>query len=301
MQWRCFLNKLNVNIGGLELKNPLLLASGVWDTDSPVEIEVYGAVILKGVNLNGRKGNPPPRIYDIQCGVINSIGLENGGVDELNRKIEKIKGRTKLIANIFGSTIEEYKDVAERLKGIDGIEINVSCPNVKDSGIAFGRSPEYVERIAALVKKVSNVPVFVKLTPDTDRLEDIALAAEKAGADAVVCANTYTGMAIDINTGKPILGGTTGGVSGPCIKPLTVYRVWKLRRVLKIPIIASGGIASWQDVIEYIMAGADAVEIGSIIFRNLDAGTEIISGLNKYLEEKNIHHILDIRGGVHDG
>jgi len=289
------LNRLNLKIKGIEFNNPFILASGVWDIDSGIELQDYGAVILKGVNLKGKEGNPPPRIYETAGGMINSIGLENKGVSELiRRKNEIMNLGTKIFGNVFGSSIEEFGEVVERLDFLDGFEINVSCPNYE--GTFFGRNPEIVYKITKIVREKTDKIVFVKITPDTDFFIDVSRAAEDAGADGIVCANTYRGLVVDINERKPVLGGITGGVSGPGIKPLTMLRVWELSKKIKIPIIASGGVYRWEDTIEYILCGATMVEIGSVIFRNPFILKDIIKNVNKFLDFYNIDNIIKLKG-----
>lgn len=289
------MDKLTLRIKDNEFKNPFLLASGVWDIDSNVDTDKYGGVILKGVNLYGKEGNPPPRIYEVSCGIINSIGLDNNGVSDIIRRKEDIKRLgTKAFANVFGKSIEEFSEVVENLKFLDGFELNVSCPNYE--GTYFGREPESVYKITKLVREKTDKIIFVKIIPDTDFFIDVSLAAEEAGADGIVCANTYRGLVVDIHSRKPVLGGITGGVSGPGIKPLTMFRVWSLYKKLKIPIIASGGIGKWEDVIEYILCGASLIEIGSAIFRNPFIIDGLIENINKYLDFYKISNIIEIKG-----
>lgn len=289
------MNKIEIIIKNIKFKNPFLLASGVWDIDSGLKTSNYGGVILKGVNLEGKSGNPPPRVYETSCGMINSIGLHNNGVDEIIRRKEDIKNLgTKVFGNIFGKDIEEFEKVVEKLDFLDGYEINVSCPNYE--GTYFGRNPDVVYRITKGVRGKTDKLVFVKIIPDTDYFIDVSIAAEEAGADGIVCANTYRGLIVDIHTRKPVLGGITGGVSGPAIKPLTMFRVWSLSKKLKIPIIASGGVTKWEDVIEYVLCGASLIEIGSAIFRNPFLIDEMIQKINNFLDFYQINNIIELKG-----
>ena len=296
------MNKLEIKIRDVYFKNPFLLASGVWDIDSGIDTSCYGAVILKGVNLKGKQGNPPPRVYEVSCGMINSIGLQNNGVNEIIKRREDIKKLgTKVFANVFGSDIEEFGEIVEKLNFLDGFEINVSCPNYEET--YFGRSPETVYKIVSLVRKKTDKLVFVKIIPDTDFFIDVSLNAEEAGADGIVCANTYRGLVVNIHSRRPVLGGITGGISGQAIKPLTMFRVFSLSKKLKIPIIASGGICKWEDAIEYILCGASLLEIGSAIFKNPFIINEITENINKFLDFYKINDIIELKGKmeVHNG
>ncbi len=292
---------LAVSIGSLRLKNPIMLASGVWEIQlsEMFDFSILGAVVLKGVNLKGKIGNLPPRIVETPCGMLNSIGLENPGVDELISHINDYKAlNTPIIANIFGNSTDEYGEVAKRLLNyVDGFEVNISCPNVKESGVIFGRDPGSAFDITKKVRNsIGNKPLIVKLTPDTDKILAVAKAVKDGGADAISCSNTFTGLVVDIDTFKPMLGGVTGGLSGPAIKPLSIYRVWMLSKQIRIPIIGIGGITSPEDAIEYFIAGASAVQIGSGLFRNPTLPVEVIEGLIKYLEKRRMNSINNIVG-----
>jgi len=292
---------LSISIGSLKLKNPIMLASGVWEIQlsEMFDFSILGAVVLKGVNLKGKIGNLPPRIVETPCGMLNSIGLENPGTDKLISNINDYKAlNVPIIANIFGNSADEYGEVARRLLNyVDGFEINISCPNVKESGIIFGRDPGSAFDITKKVRNsIGNKPLIVKLTPDSDKILEVAKAAEDGGADAISSSNTFTGLAIDIETFKPMLGGLSGGLSGPAIKPLSIYRVWTLSKQIGIPIIGIGGIISPEDAIEYFIAGASAVQIGSGLFRNPTLPVEVVEGLIKYLEKRHINSINNIIG-----
>jgi dihydroorotate dehydrogenase (NAD+) catalytic subunit len=288
----------SVDLGTLKFKNPILLASGVWDlpyTDM-IDFSRLGGVVCKGVSLEAKVGNPPPRITEIPCGVINSIGLENKGYKYFESKIlpEINKSGTKVFVNVFGETLEEFKILASKIVDVAGLELNISCPNVSKGGESFGRDPEMVFSITKAVCEVTELPIIVKLSPYASSIEETAEAAEKGGATAVTAANTFPGLIIDIEKRKPFFQRISGGVSGPAIKPLALYNVYKIKKAVDIPIIGSGGITNYKDVLEYILAGASAVQLGSIIFHNPLAPIEILDNLKYWLEKNGYEKLKDL-------
>jgi dihydroorotate dehydrogenase (NAD+) catalytic subunit len=288
----------SVKLSSLELKNPILLASGVWDLpySKIIKFDELGGVICKGVSLNPKEGNPPPRIAETPCGVINCIGLENKGLEHFEEEIlpEMKKIKTHIFVNVFGETIEDFSMTASRIKGVSGLEVNVSCPNVTKGGDSFGRDPRMVFSITKAVCNETELPVIVKLTPWVANIEEIAQAAKEGGAAAVTAANTFPGLVIDIERKKPLFENITGGLSGPAIKPLALYNVYKIKKAVDIPIIGSGGITNYKDVIEYLIAGATAVQLGSVVFNNPLAPIEILDNLECWMKEKGYTNLRDI-------
>lgn len=294
---------IEVNIGGLKIKNPVMTASGTFGFGKEYgefyDLSRLGAIVVKGLTLKPREGNNAPRIAETPAGILNSVGLQNPGVDAfLELELPFIRQYdTKVIANIAGNTIEEYCEMAEKLgRSVDAIELNISCPNVKEGGVAFGTKCDSVYNITKVVKKHSSVPLIVKLSPNVTDIAEIAVAAEEAGADCLSLINTILGMAIDINTRKPILSNVVGGLSGPAVKPVAVRMVYQTAKAVKIPIIGMGGISSWQDAVEFILAGADAVAIGTYSFINPYAPIEIIDGVEKYMKNNGYNNLLDFKG-----
>ena len=290
---------LSVNIAGITMNSPVILASGTcgWGIEYKglIDFSKVGAITTKGISLKPREGNPPPRIAETPCGMLNSIGLENPGIDKFNNTLSEIKALdTKVIVNIFGESIDEIMKLTEKIKDVDGIELNISCPNVEKGGMAFGKSPEVTRELVRGIKSITEIPLIVKLTPNTDSILDVAISAEESGADCLSLVNTYIGTLIDIEKRKPILGKISGGLSGPAIKPLALYTIIKIREAVKIPIIGMGGIVNWKDAVEFLMAGANAIAIGTALFSNPEAPEKIYDGLKKYLEEKKIRSILKI-------
>ncbi|MCX7817185.1 MAG: dihydroorotate dehydrogenase [Syntrophales bacterium] len=301
---------LKVTLGPLVLKNPVMTASGTFgygreyfDYVDPSEL---GAVVVKGLSLNPRLGNPPPRIMETAGGMLNAVGLQNIGVktfieEELPWLVDK--GVT-VIANIYGETIDEYCEVCEllcRAGGICAIEVNISCPNVQEGGILFGQDSKMAAQVTREVKKVSSLPVIVKLTPNVTDITEIALACEEAGADAVSLINTFRAMSIDVCTRKPHLGNVVGGLSGPAIKPIALRMVWETVRKVKIPVIGVGGISTVQDALEFLIAGAKAIQVGTANFFNPRATVEIIHGLKFFLKQEGFSSIGDIIGTFEEG
>jgi len=289
---------LSVKINSLELKNPLLLASGVWDLPYTkiIDFKRLGGVICKGVSLKPKEGNPPPRIAETPCGIINSIGLENKGLTFFKSEIlpELKKLETPIFVNIFGESIEEFKVISSEIKGVAGLEINISCPNIGKGGENFGRDPKMVFLTTKAVCGETELPVIVKLTPSSENIEETAQAAREGGATAVTVSNSFPGLVIDVEKKKPLFKRVKGGLSGPAIKPLALYNVYKIKNAVDIPIIGSGGIADYKDVIEYLIAGASAVQLGSIIFNNPLAPTEILDNLVCWLKKKDYKRLKDI-------
>ncbi|MBE0415078.1 MAG: dihydroorotate dehydrogenase [Dehalococcoidia bacterium] len=293
------------NKRGLQLKNPLMTASGTvsYGTEYAklVDIERLGAIISKGTTLSPHPGNPQPRLAETASGLLNSVGLQNIGIDTLIREKAPIWAtwRVPVIVNIAGESITEYAELARRLEGVagvSGIEVNISCPNVALGGLEFGKSPEMAAEVTRAVKSQTTLPVITKLTPNVTDIAQIARAVEKAGADAISLINTLVGMAIDINEEKPFLGGITGGLSGPAIKPIALYMVYQVSHAVGIPIIGCGGIASANDALEFIMAGASAVQIGTAILINPNAPIEVLDGIMRFMEKKVVEDIAQLVG-----
>ena len=295
---------LNTNLLGMDMKSPVITASGTFGFGEEfadfVDLSSLGAVTVKGTTLKPRAGNSGVRIAETPAGMLNCIGLENPGADAfLNDILPRIKKyNMNVIVNISGSTVEEYGILAEMLDvdGVNAVELNVSCPNVKEGGIVFGTDPKMAAAVVTEAKRKTKKPVILKLSPNVTDIKIMAKAAEDAGADAVSLINTLIGMAIDVNTFKPVLGNVTGGLSGPAVKPVALRMVYEARGAVKIPIIGMGGISSAEDAIEFFLAGADAVAIGTANFVNPKITTEICEGLKNYLKEKNFNSIKDIIG-----
>ena len=299
---------LKVNIGGIEMNNPVMTASGTFgfgiEYSQFIDINQLGAIVVKGVTLKPKEGNPTPRIVETPAGMLNSIGLQNPGVDYvIDNYVSYFKGLdTKVIVNISGDSTLDYALVAKKLTdagGISGIEVNISCPNVKRGGMAFGASAKSAFEVTEAVKDATDLPVIVKLSPNVTDIAEIAKAVEAAGADAVSLINTLTGMAIDINARKPVLGNVVGGLSGPAVKPVAVYAVWRVYKAVDIPIIGMGGISSAEDALEFILAGARAVAIGTANFVNPKTAIEVIEGIERYLKSHEISDINELVGKAH--
>ncbi len=289
---------LSTKLGSLELQNPVLLASGVWDFPYTkiIDFKRLGGVICKGVSLLPKEGNPPPRITETPCGLINSIGLENKGFLHFECEIlpELKKLGTHVFVNIFGESIEEFKEIASKIKEVAGFEVNISCPNVSKGGEKFGKDPKMVFSITKAVCGETDLPVIVKLIPSIENIEETAQAAKEGGAMAVTASNTFPGLVIDIERKEPLFKRITGGLSGPAIKPLALYNVFRIKNSVDIPIIGSGGISDYKDVLEYLIAGASAVQLGSIIFNNPLAPIEILDNLVCWMREKGYKNLKDV-------
>ena len=294
-----------VTIGGLALKNPVMTASGTFgyarEFESLVDLNRLGAIIVKGLALKPVKGNPPPRIVETACGMLNAIGLENVGIDAFeSEKMPFLRTlKPPVIANIYGTTVEEYAALAERIETIDGIaalEVNISCPNVKAGGVVFGVDPLAAARVVAATRKKTRKTVIVKLSPNVTDIAVIARSVEQAGADAISLINTLTGMAIDIETRRPRLANITGGLSGPAIKPVALRMVWQVARTVRVPVIGIGGIRRAEDAIEFFIAGAAAVQIGTANFIDPRTALDVIAGIKRYLPEHGIKDVADLVG-----
>lgn len=293
------------NQKGLQLANPVMTASGTFgygiESGHLFDVAELGAIISKGTTPLPRKGNLQPRIAETAGGMLNSIGLENVGVDALIKEKAPVWKDMKVpvIVNIAGETVEEYGQLAAKLDGVPGIsglEVNISCPNVAAGGAEFGVNPESAAAVTASVRKATSLPVIVKLTPNTSNITGVAMAVAGAGADAVSLINTLKGMAIDIKARKPLLGNITGGLSGPAIKPVALHMVYQVAGCIDIPVIGCGGITDTSDAIEFIMAGASAVEVGTANFTNPRSPLEIIAGIRNFLEKEGITSITEIIG-----
>lgn len=295
-----------VNLAGVELKNPVMTASGTFGSGAEysefVDLGRLGAVVTKGVASVPWTGNPTPRIAETSCGMLNAIGLQNPGIDVFcERDIPFLKKYdTKIIVNVCGKSTEEYCEVVERLAGeaVDMLEINISCPNVKEGGIAFGQDPKAVETITREVKKYAKQPIIMKLSPNVTDITEMAKAAEVGGADVLSLINTLTGMKIDINKRTFALANKTGGMSGPCLKPVAVRMVYQVARAVKLPIIGMGGICNAEDALEFILAGATAVSIGTANFTNPYATVETVQGIEDYMKKNKIEDIQSLIGVV---
>lgn len=299
-------SRLQTNIAGIKMNTPILTASGTFGFGEEyadfVDLARLGGVMVKGTTLKPRRGNSGVRITETPMGMLNCIGLENPGVEVfLNDTLPRIKKyNMNVIVNISGSTVEEYGILAAMLDvpEVAAIELNVSCPNVKEGGIVFGTDPKAAAAVVAAAKKSTKKPVILKLSPNVTDICTMAKAVEAAGADCISLINTLLGMEININTRKPTLGNITGGLSGACVKPVALRMVWQVANAVDIPIIGMGGINSWQDAVEFFLAGADAVAIGTANFTNPAVTMEICDGLNEYLAQNNIENIADIVGKV---
>ena len=297
---------LSVNIAGVTFKNPVTTASGTFGSGMEysefVDLNRLGAVTTKGVASTPWEGNPVPRVTEVYGGMLNAIGLQNPGVEVfVKRDLEFLKQfDTRVIVNVCGRTEEEYLAVVERLAGeaVDLLEINVSCPNVKEGAIAFGQDPDALFRITDKIRQIAAQPVIMKLTPNVTSIAEMARAAEAGGADAISLINTITGMKIDIERRSFVLANKTGGMSGPAIKPVAVRMVWQAAQAVKIPIIGMGGIASAEDAIEFILAGASMVAAGAMQFHNPYLTTEIIEGIEAYMVRHQIARVTDLIGTV---
>lgn len=288
----------------LVLKNPILSASGTFaygeEFSQLFDLSVLGGIVTKGLSLKPKEGNPTPRVCETPCGLINAIGLENIGVDAfISDKLPFLREfNTPVIVNFFGTKEEEYELMAHKLSlnGVSAIEMNVSCPNVSRGGLEFGKDPEILRDLVVRVRKATDKPLLVKLTPLVTDIGEMALAAQDGGADALTCSNTIPAMAINEQTWKPVLGNVTGGLSGPAIKPVALKIVWETAKRVRIPVIASGGAVSWQDVIQFLLAGASAVEIGSASLRDPLCFLSIIQGIESYLDSRGLSSVYDLIG-----
>jgi len=299
--------KLGVGVGGLLLKNPVMTASGTFgygEEYSPFfDLGRLGAIVVKGLSLLPRTGNPPPRIIETPAGMLNAVGLQNVGIEAfIAEKLPFLRQfDVKVVVNIFGETIEEYRKlsaVLTRTEGVHAIEVNISCPNVKRGGVVFGTDPTVAAAVTKGVSAETDLPVIVKLTPNVTDITQIALAVEDAGANAVSLINTLTGMSVDIESRCPRLANITGGLSGPALKPVALRMVWQVARAVKIPVIGIGGIVSAADALEFLIAGASAIQVGTANFINPVATVEILEGIKDYMINHNFKDIQEVIGSL---
>jgi dihydroorotate dehydrogenase (NAD+) catalytic subunit len=298
---------LKVNICNLEFRNPVLMASGTFgygtEYEDFIDLSKLGGIVVKGTTLYPREGNDSPRMAETAAGMLNAVGLQNKGVDYFISNIypEIMNIDTHFVVNVSGSTIEEYIACAEKvndLEKIPAIELNISCPNVKQGGMAFGTDRSSAAQVVKAVRKVYRKCLIVKLSPNVTDITEIAKAVETEGADAVSLINTLLGMAIDVEKRKPVLSTITGGLSGPCIKPVALQMVYRTAKVVKIPIIGIGGISNWKDAVEFILAGATAIQIGTANFIDPTVSINTIDGIDNYLNRHGIESVQDIIGGL---
>ena len=296
---------LTVKIGNLVLKNPVIVSSGTFGFGEEFkdffDLNQLGAIIPKGISLEPMAGNPPPRIFETEGGLINSIGLQNPGFQEfIKNKLPYYRHlKTPLIINFFGNTQKEYIELAKRfddVRGISGLEMNISCPNIKRGGIVFGTDPRMAYRLAHAVRKATKLTLIVKLSPNVTDIALMAKSVEEGGANAISLVNTFRAMAINIHSKKPELGNIMGGLSGPAIKPIALRMVWEVHQAVKVPIIGMGGIMNAEDAIEFILAGASAIQMGTANLINPRAGIEAIQGIKKYLTQNKIDRIQKLIG-----
>jgi dihydroorotate dehydrogenase (NAD+) catalytic subunit len=296
---------LSVKIAGVKFSNPVLVASGTFgygeEYKSLIDLNKLGGVITKSITLDPREGHPPPRTFETPSGMLNAIGLANVGVEKfIKEKLPFLRSlETKVLVNVAGSTVSEYVEVAKRLNrrgGIDMLEINISCPNVKEGGIAFGSKTKSAYNCIKAVKENTSYPIIAKLSPNVTDIVEIANAVQEAGADAVSLINTLVGMAIDTEKMGPVLANVTGGLSGPAIKPVALAMVWKVAKAVKIPVIGIGGIMNTEDALEFILAGASMIQVGTANFVDPQTSIKIINGLSVYCKKKKIKKITDLVG-----
>jgi len=292
---------------GLLLTNPVMTASGTFgygtEYSHMFDIQKLGAIVCKGTTLEPRDGNPQPRLAETACGMLNSIGLQNIGVKALIKEKAPLwaSWRVPVIVNIAGETIDDYAKLAGELDGVAGIsaiEVNISCPNVKVGGAEFGANPKSAAKVTAAVKAATSLPVLVKLTPNTSNIAEVAISVAEAGADAISLINTLKGMAIDITRHRPLLGNTAGGLSGPAIKPVALYMVYEVAGAVDLPVIGCGGITTASDAIEFIMAGASAVQVGTASFANPRAPLDVLEGIEKFMEKEGVEDIAELIGAA---
>ena len=296
-----------VSIAGLSLKTPVMTASGTCgyglELTPYLDLSRLGALVVKGISLEPRPGNPPPRIVETSGGMLNAIGLENIGMEAfLAETLPRLRGyETVIIVNILGESQEEYGtlvDEMSRHEGVDGFEVNVSCPNVRKGGIAFGSDPDMLEKLVRFLRKRTEKPLIIKLSPNVTDIVDMAKRAEAGGADGLTLINTIRGMSIDLESRRPHLATVVGGLSGPAIKPIALRMVWEAARNVGIPVIGVGGILSGEDAVEFLIAGASAVQVGTAHFRNPAACIEVTEGIERYLERHAIQDVRDLIGSI---
>ncbi len=299
---------LEVNIGGIRMKNPVATASGTFGFGPEyapyIDLNLLGAIVVKGTTLEPRLGNPTPRLVETSAGILNAIGLQNPGVERfIGENLPYLAGfDVPVIVNISGDTIEDYALLAGKLSragGVAALEVNISCPNVKKGGMQFGSDPAMAAEVTRAVKQNTNLPVVVKLSPNVTSIVAVAEKVAEAGANAISLINTLLGMAIDIKTMRPLMGNVMGGLSGPAIKPVAVRMVWQVYREVRLPIIGIGGIMTADDAIEFILAGATAVAVGTANFVNPRATMDVLEGIEKYMVEKRVQNIYELVGAAH--
>jgi dihydroorotate dehydrogenase (NAD+) catalytic subunit len=298
---------LSVNIAGIRMKNPLMAASGAFGYGeayaSFIDNNILGAIVTKGISLLPSQGNPPPRIVETPSGMLNAIGLQNVGLEVFIReKMPYLRQfDTPVIVNFYGTSIDDYARLAQRLSdvaGISGLEANISCPNIKEGGISFGTDAAMAARVTAEIRKATKLPLIVKLTPNVTDIGLIARSVQDAGADGLSITNTFTGMVIDIDTCRPALANTTGGLSGPAIRPLALRMVWEALKRVRIPVIGLGGILTAGDALEFLIAGASAFQIGTALFVNPDSPALILQGIRDYLSKRQLASISAVIGSL---
>lgn len=297
---------LRVEVAGVSFKNPVIPASGAFGFGREYEkfypLSKLGGISCKGTTLNLKDGNPPPRIAETPSGMLNSVGLQNPGIDAfIEHELPYLRTKdVTILANVAGSTVEDCITIAQKLEGtaVDMIELNISCPNVKQGGVQFGTTCAGVSGITKAVRAHCKKPLMVKLSPNVTDISEMALAAESEGADAISMINTLTGMRIDIRTRRPIIHNNTGGFSGPALLPIAVRMVWQTYQKVKIPIVGLGGISTWQDAVEMLLAGATALQIGTVLFTDPYAPVKIAEGLAKFMDENGVQSVSELTGAV---
>ncbi|MBJ6750011.1 dihydroorotate dehydrogenase [Geomonas anaerohicana] len=298
---------MSVVLAGIQMRNPVMTASGTFGYGAEfadyLDLESIGAMVTKGLSLKPKAGNPTPRIVETPGGMLNAIGLQNVGIDAfIEQKLPYLKNvNTPVIANLYGNTLEEYGEVASRLDGlagVAGIEVNISCPNVKQGGIVFGTDPGAAKEVVSLVKRNTSKPLIVKLSPNVTDVVLMAKACADAGADALSLINTLTGMAIDLDRRRPVLANVTGGLSGPAIKPVALRMVWQVAKAVKLPLIGIGGIMNGRDALEFMLAGATAVQVGTASFLDPSAAQRIAQEMEQYLAENGIDDVRSLIGAL---
>ncbi|ACH39409.1 dihydroorotate dehydrogenase [Citrifermentans bemidjiense Bem] len=298
---------MSVAVAGIKMRNPVMTASGTFGYGAEfadyLDLECIGAMISKGLSLKPKAGNPTPRIVETPGGMLNAIGLQNVGIDAfIEQKLPYLKNvNTPVIVNLYGNTLEEYGEVAARLDGLSGvagIEVNISCPNVKQGGIVFGTDPGAAQEVVRLVKKNTTKPMIVKLSPNVTDVVLMAKACADAGADALSLINTLTGMAIDLERRRPVLANVTGGLSGPAIKPVALRMVWQVAKAVKLPLIGIGGIMNGRDALEFMLAGATAVQVGTASFLDPSAAQRIAREMEQYLVDHKIESVSSLIGAL---
>lgn len=299
---------MKIDINGIEFKNPIIAASGTFgfgqEYNDFYEVATLGGICTKGLTLNPREGNYGLRVFETSSGMLNSVGLQNPGIESFIKiELPKMQAlNTNIIANVGGATIEEYEEAIEKLNAteIQMVELNISCPNVKCGGMAFGIKSEVAYEVVSKVRKVCKKPLMVKLSPNAENVLEMAYKCCEAGADSLSLINTVKGMAIDVKGRKPVFNNTFAGLSGPAIKPIALRMVYEVYNIVKVPVIGLGGIMNWQDAIEFIMAGARAVQIGTVNFINPRAGKEIIEGIEEFMKKQGIKDIKELIGIAHN-